>query len=330
MLDANALPSDEHARRLASDYAGAWADLLPQGAAWPRDPNTVLYTTLQGLAGIWGAAPAGAPPTSAVPAISVDGRAADLLEIESDPRQTVQLLPDWERSFGLPDLCLTEPQTISDRQTALVARIAMLGGQSRPWFIDYAAFIGYTISINEHSPFMCGVSQCGDTRGILGASPGQYRWEIGPPTIRFTWSVVVSTVRLTWFRCGGGGGQCGVDTLLEIALATDLECAFRRYKPAHTSVVFDYSEVSTFTVTWTYLLTLYPSLTQNGSVIMASDGSPDSLPAAAGIPWVNGGVLMLSSLLTSADTPEWVEMIPTSPPSSSGDVWINGLVLQVS
>jgi uncharacterized protein YmfQ (DUF2313 family) len=46
---------------------------------------------------------------------------------------------------------------------------------------------------------------------------------------------------LTWFRVGGSGGQTGVDPHLRIALATDLECLLRRWKPAHSDVVFDYS-----------------------------------------------------------------------------------------
>ena len=69
----------------------------------------------------------------------VDGRAADLLERESDPRQTVELLPDWERNWGLPDPCYEAPQTIGERQLALVMRMTMQGAQSREFFIDVAA-----------------------------------------------------------------------------------------------------------------------------------------------------------------------------------------------
>ena len=83
----------------------------------------------------------------------VDARAADLLERESDPRSTIELLPDWERNWGLPDPCYTSPQSIDERQRALVMRMTMLGAQSRQFFIDVAAMLGYTITITEYRPF---------------------------------------------------------------------------------------------------------------------------------------------------------------------------------
>jgi len=212
---------DKHVRRSASDYAVALANLLPVGYAWSREPGTTLMQFVRGLAGIWG---------------YVDGRAADLLEIETDPRRTLEMLSDWERAFGLPDKCLAEPLTLADLRIALVARITALGGQSRAYIIALAAALGYTITIQEFAPFMAGVSRAGDTRP-LGSE--YFRWYIGPPEMRFYWTVHVSGARLTWFR--SSAGQAGVDPHLRIGLATDLECILRRIKPAHTEIVFDYS-----------------------------------------------------------------------------------------
>jgi len=183
--------------------------------------------TVRGLAGVWG---------------FVDSRAADLLERESDPRKTIELLPDWERNWGLPDPCVKEPISIYDRQVALVQKMTMLGAQSRQFFIDQMAKLGYTITIEEFAPFMAGISQCGDTRTPpLDPNPliGRYRWYIGPPEQRFYWTVHVGAARLTWFRCGSG--QAGVDPHLRIGIFTDLECLLGRWKPAHTEIVFDYS-----------------------------------------------------------------------------------------
>lgn len=215
---------DKHVRRSGDDYAEALAADLPRGTAWPRDPDSVLMKVVAGLGQPYGFA---------------DGRAADLLEQESDPRSTIEILPEWERAFGLPDPCVAEPLSIGDRQIALVTKMTMLGGQSREFFIALAAALGYTIRITEYAPFMCGISQCGDTRDAFG----DWRWEIGPPEIRFYWTIHVGAVRLTWFRTGGGGGQTGVDPMLRIALATDLECIIRRWKPAHTQVIFDYTSL---------------------------------------------------------------------------------------
>jgi uncharacterized protein YmfQ (DUF2313 family) len=227
---------DRHVRRSGDDYAVQFAGLLPQGIAWPRDPDSVLMKVVSGLAQIWG---------------FVDGRAADLLERESDPRLTIELLPDWERNWGLPDPCFVQAQTIDQRHRLLVFKMTLLGAQSRQWFIDSAKWLGYNISISEFAPFTAGISQVGDTRGmeLWNDTPGQhpelmddFRWEIAEPSIRFCWQVHVHLAPLMWFRVESG--EAGVDPHLTIGYAQDLECLLRRWKPAHTDIVFDYSNLS--------------------------------------------------------------------------------------
>jgi uncharacterized protein YmfQ (DUF2313 family) len=243
------LPPDKHVRRTDDDYASAFAALLPSGPAWPREPDTVLQTTVRGLSQIWGESPDAGT-------ISVDGRAADLLERESDPRATVQMLSDWERAWGLPDPCTAEVIDITERRGLLVQKITLLGAQSRAFFIAQAAKIGYGISITEYSPFQCGISACGDTRytpgtdsqpryyvpGVNFDDPSTYRWRLAPPEIRYYWTVHVNQPRLTYFHCSAG--QCGVNPLLAIGWTTDLECWLRRWKPAHTDIIFDYSSLA--------------------------------------------------------------------------------------
>jgi uncharacterized protein YmfQ (DUF2313 family) len=216
-------PLDRHVRRNGDAYAGALLALLPKGQAWPKSDGTTLTLTIDGLAQYWG---------------FVDSRAADLLERESDPRYTVELLPDWEAAWGLPDPCLSEPLTMGERRTMLLQRMTLLGSQSRPWFYEVAAQLGYTITIGEYAPFITGISRCGTTLDEIGKP----RWEIGQPENRFYWKVYVQNARLTWFRTGVG--VCG-DHFLEIGLATDLECILGRWEPAHTKIIFDYSSLST-------------------------------------------------------------------------------------
>jgi uncharacterized protein YmfQ (DUF2313 family) len=134
---------DRHVRRGQEEYSHAISALLPQGIAWPRWPDSVLMQTVYGLAGIMGYA---------------DGRIADLLERESDPRITTEMLDWWERAWGLPDPCYTGPSTIGERQKALMMRMTLMGGQSREFFIAMAAYIGYTIAISEYNPFIVGIA----------------------------------------------------------------------------------------------------------------------------------------------------------------------------
>ena len=219
--------ADRHVRRSGSDYAHALLALLPTGQAWPRDIGSALSRTVAGLCEYWG---------------FVDGRAADLLERETDPRYTLEMMSDWERAFGLPDKCLTEPLTMEDRRKALMTRITMLGGQSREFFIALAASIGYAITITEYRPWMVGIDRVGMTVDpYTGAQPAA---RLGPPENRFYWTVHVGLARLTWFRVTAG--ETGVDPHLRIGVASDLECLLRRYKPAHTEIVFDYSASDAF------------------------------------------------------------------------------------
>lgn len=244
--------SDKHLRRLGQDYGSAFLELLPQGQAWPKRPGTILDLACRGLAEYWG---------------FVDSRAADLLERESDPRYTMELLPDWERNWGLPDLCYTAPLTFGERQLALRMRMTMEGSQSREFFIRVAAQIGYTITITEYRTFVCGIDRVGDSRvfgaagapdiimrddwgnPIMNAKGDAYvnegelsEWPyygLGPPENRFYWTVHVSDAKLVWFRVSAG--EVGVDPHLRIGLADDLECLLNRWKPGHTQIIFDYS-----------------------------------------------------------------------------------------
>jgi uncharacterized protein YmfQ (DUF2313 family) len=242
---------DRWVQRTADEYAQAIEGELPQGAAWSRDPNGGLMKWVNGCAQIWG---------------DVSEAAADLLVVESDPQQTIAMLPDWERNFGLPDPCSVEAQTLETRRTALLTRMTMQGGQSISFFENLATSLGYEISIYEYLPVACGLSQCGDTRPngettfewarCGGAQSGvdhicnielnagdDWIWRLGPPELRYYWRVSILHTRLTWLRCGLG--ECGVDPMCAFGLASDLQCLIQRWKPGHTFVIFDYSQLST-------------------------------------------------------------------------------------
>jgi uncharacterized protein YmfQ (DUF2313 family) len=140
--------------------------------------------------------------------------------------------------------------------------MTVLGGQSRQWFIDAAAQLGYSITITEYRPFMVGIDRCGDNRVYGDGSLMHNAWGqpilnpngtpvqlgelsewpnygLGPRENRYYWQVHVHAGSLMWFRCGSG--QCGVDPHLLIGRDTDLECILERWKPAHTQIIYDYS-----------------------------------------------------------------------------------------
>ena len=218
-------------RRADTDFLEVWIDLLPQGICWSTEPDTILHAFLKGMCGVWGEADGATGP-------SVDGRTCDLVNTEADPRTTIELLPEWESAFNLPDLCYAgEPMSVGDRQVALVARITGLGAQDAQYYVDAAKAIGYDIRIMSHSPFVTGISRVGDTSTPDGPSVN-YRWELGGPELRQWFTVLILNPKLTRFRVGVS--ECG-DPLLRIQSFKQLECMVNRMKAAHSVVNFDYS-----------------------------------------------------------------------------------------
>jgi len=192
---------------IAQAYREALQALLPPGAAWTREADAVLTALLDALA---------------QELARVDVRADGLLD-EADPRTTAELLADWERMAGLPDSCVTTTQTVSERRDALVARLTSLGGQSRQYFIDLAASLGYTITIIELGPFKAGHNSAGDA---VMNDPWQFVWRVNAPT---------TTVRD--FKAGSGAAGESLRSWGNLML----ECAIAKLKPAHTYVQFSYA-----------------------------------------------------------------------------------------
>ncbi len=196
------------ADRAASDYQQLLFALLPQGAVWPRDPDSTLGQTLAALA---------------EEMARVDARALDLLD-EADPRTTYELLPDWEQTCGLPDACAGLGASLQERRAAVVARVTHRGGQSPAYFQDLAASLGYAATVSEHRPFRAGLGRSGDP--VYGAD-----WV-------FAWRVTTSQAApRVLFRAG----QSAAGERLASWGLEPLECAVRAAAPAHTHVIFSYT-----------------------------------------------------------------------------------------
>lgn len=191
----------------SDDFQQLIARLGARGPAWPRDLGSVQMRA-------WGAV--------ADIIARFHARAADLSERESDPAQTIELLPDWERAWGLPDPCVPGEQTVAQRRDALLAKMATLGGQSRAYFIAVAARLGYAITIDELHSFRADES-CADDP-CYGPD-----WD-------FVWQVNAPAVTIRYFEADGSFA----DEPLEVFGNDALECVINALKPAHTIVLFAY------------------------------------------------------------------------------------------
>lgn len=194
-------------RANADEYLLLYQGLLPLGAAWPREPGATLTKMLF---------------AQADEATRIHNRAVDLLD-EADPRTTAELIGDWERVTGLPDACSAPyVTTLQERRAAVVARLTARGGQSRQFYIDLAASLGYAITITEFRPFRVGRNACGDP---LCGEEWSFVWRVNAPE---------TTVR--YFRTGSSAAGEPLRTWGNELL----ECAIARVKPAHTLVQFGY------------------------------------------------------------------------------------------
>lgn len=207
----------------AEDYAQVLADLLPTGPMWPREPETTIMTTIAGLAAEYA---------------RVHSRDCDLLT-ESYPGTSTETITDWERVCGLPDPCTGPLETLQERRQAVLAKLASRGGQSRQYFVDLAATLGYAITITEFRPMLASQCRAGDRcyhqsngRADTLASRMRDWW--------FVWQVnAADDVKITYFRASSSNAG---EPLAKWGNEM-LECAIVNAKPAHTYVLHSYGVI---------------------------------------------------------------------------------------
>ncbi|ABE29933.1 hypothetical protein DR64_726 [Paraburkholderia xenovorans LB400] len=201
----------------ADDFLLALQALMPRGRVWPRDADAVQTKTLSGCA-----------PTY----VRLTNRANELL-VDGFPATAYELLPEWESSLGLPDPCAGAAPTIPQRQAQVVARFANSGGQSLAYFIEYAASLGYTVTIEQYIQARAGLLKAGDP---CCGYDWNFAWKITAPFQSFTYAVA---------------GAMGAGDPL-VAWGNDvLECELRAIKPAHTIPIFAYGFTGTLDGTFT-------------------------------------------------------------------------------
>ncbi|ASD79175.1 YmfQ family protein [Burkholderia gladioli] len=186
-----------------SDFASALSALFPRGLAWPRSPDAVMQQVITALSPVWAR------------------HVADnnYLLVDAFPSTTVELLPEWEASLGLPDPCAGESPSLAVRQAQVVARFTNTGGQSIAFFTDYAKNLGFTISVSEFTPFRAGQQAAGDSCGDEG-------WA-------HTWRINAPQTTINYFRAGASAAG---EPLASWGNAV-LLCEMNTLKPAHTLVI---------------------------------------------------------------------------------------------
>lgn len=204
-------------------YRRLIAKLLPPGKAWEKVRDELL---LQGMA---------------VEYARVEARAADCLR-EIDPKQTVELLQDWEDLLGIPDECTPEGQTTEERQTQIAQKLAAVGGLSASYYEFIAEQLGFDINVVDAHSFRVGRQRVGEalTNGVypdgvfrVGDRVGN---ELSKAGWRFYYIAEVPLSELVKFRTGIG--RVG-DPLVKYSNVL-MECTLKRLKPAHRNIFFKF------------------------------------------------------------------------------------------
>lgn len=137
---------DGAARYSRDDYAAAALALMPRGLAWNAEPGSVQAQLLRALVAV----------------LEQNDAAASGILAGSLPGLSTPLLPEWEATLGLPDPCAGDAPTIAQRLDQVRGRFVNAGGQSRERYIEYAAALGFTITITNYAPFRAGRSTAGN------------------------------------------------------------------------------------------------------------------------------------------------------------------------
>jgi uncharacterized protein YmfQ (DUF2313 family) len=122
----------------ASAYLSQLIGLLPPGDALAREPGSRLERLLS---------------VPAAELARVDGRVEALL-LESDPARSTEMLADWERALGLPDICY--PNETFSRA-------------SRAWYLDGMGVLREA-AVNEPRYFFDALGQRTEAKLVEGAA----------------------------------------------------------------------------------------------------------------------------------------------------------------
>lgn len=159
----------------------------------------------------------------------IEERTLHFLE-ELDPNITFEMLDNWERLLRIPDECTppNEEISISERRVRILQKLTTGGGQNAAFYLLIAQQLGYDVDVldvENFAAFRVGISRVGKP---LANTTG---WA-------FTWVVKAPASFVKRFRVG----QSTVGERLALLNNITLECVIKKFKPAHTTVLFSYFE----------------------------------------------------------------------------------------
>lgn len=190
----------------AEQYALHLANLLPHGAALAAEPGSEMAELLSRLGRFLAA---------------THNRGEQLLD-EASPWHTLELLPEWDTSLGLPDSCSVSTPTLAERRASLVAKLTDAGGARIARFVQLATALGYPGATTQRfSAHTCEFS----CETPLNSEDWRFSWQLRLPT-------AVSTKDST---C-----ESGVEDPIQAWGNTQLSCVIAQECPQPSTVLISY------------------------------------------------------------------------------------------
>lgn len=209
-------------------FKNTFRRLLPKGRAWEKFR---LHPLIEGIVGEF---------------CRFEERTEAFLNVELDPGKADELLTDWESMVGIPDECTPENQTLQERREAVLERLARVGALSADFYESIGEFLGFDITVQDCNQFLVGRGRVGDA---LCNNSIADKFEVGNNAVGdqlqvFSWQsyfeVILPIAEASLFRVGNGV----VGEPLRTFGNQLIQCTIRKLKPAHTGVVFSFTESS--------------------------------------------------------------------------------------
>lgn len=225
------------------EYLNMLLRMLPLGPIWGATLYKIseyLYQNLITVSGdtqdnpnnnvyeVWEGQPSDGNPSDSLFGVLLSVFAAELERLDAScidlfrqqvPGTSTDMLDDWERVLALPESCSTIPTSLEERQAIAQAKLYSNYnvGLNKQFYIDYAATLGFVITIDEDSdlskPFYV---------APIGVDPFDIGSRVGD--------------RLN------DSNQLGVVVFTIISGPTDstqLKCAMNKLKPSHVVIVWE-------------------------------------------------------------------------------------------
>ena len=155
----------------------------------------------------------------AIEFLKVDSLIA-LLRKDTVPDTTENFISEWEDALGIPDTCFKASGTNIERRRDIVVKLASLGLQTAPDFVELAAIFGVEIT-----------AESGSLHGVHGAIPTKI-YTGGDVEAR-------NTIVIRPTEAIGESFPYEFPITFGTAELATLECLFQKLKPANVNLVFE-------------------------------------------------------------------------------------------